>query len=54
LIAIYVTETSQSTSAPSLYTAFAQLRSGYASKVIETPYWATTQAKFYNQEIILP
>jgi hypothetical protein len=53
-IALYITETSQSTSAPSLYTAYAVLKNGYAGKTLDIPYWAVSASTLVNQQIAVP
>ncbi len=53
-LAFYVTETGLSGKAPALFTAFAILKSGYKDKTLNIQYWATTPAKFINQEIAVP
>ena len=52
-IAFYVTESSQSGTGTSLYTAFSVLKAGYASKTIQAPYWATSAGQYFNQEIVV-
>ena len=53
-IAFYVTETSLSSSTPSLYTAFAILKDGYNGRTLNFDYWATTPSQFVNQQIQTP
>ena len=52
--AFYVTEINPSTNEESVYTAYAVLKSGYASKTLQFAYWATSAPNFYNQEIVVP